>query len=190
MAHWYHRQWGSGASVSEKRQWGSWVPRPDEWLYHKGVGGGNSFGAVQNKPVSAANGCFSPEYYRKRDSDERRVIMDLSFPPGESVNDKIPKDSYLGETTSLRYPSVDALTQLVREKGQGCALMECNLERAYKQINVDPRDWIFLVWSGRGTCTLIWQCQWVWGRQQCAARGSPMPSGMSWGHMTSTWWHT
>ena len=29
----------------------------------------------------------------KRYSDEQQVIMDLSFPPGGSVNDKIPKDS-------------------------------------------------------------------------------------------------
>ena len=79
----------------------------------------------------------------KRDSSERRVIMDLSFPPGQSVNDRIPKDSYLGEATGLRYPSVDALTKLVREKGPGCALVNCDLKRAYKQICVDPRDWNF-----------------------------------------------
>ena len=87
----------------------------------------------------------------KRDSDERRVIMDLSFPPGGSVNDRIPKDSYLGEATGLRYPSVDASTQLVRVKGAGCALMKCDLKRAYKQIQVDPRDWNFLgmKWQGK-----------------------------------------
>ena len=39
----------------------------------------------------------------KRDSPDRRVMMDLSFPPGNSINDRIPKDSYLGEETSLRY---------------------------------------------------------------------------------------
>ena len=33
----------------------------------------------------------------KRDSEERRVIVDLSWPCGHSVNDGIPSDSYLGE---------------------------------------------------------------------------------------------
>ena len=33
----------------------------------------------------------------KRDSPDRRVIMDLSFPPGNSVKDRIPKDRYLGK---------------------------------------------------------------------------------------------
>ena len=67
------------------------------------------------------------------------------------MNDRIPKDSYLGEATGLRYPSVDALTQLVREKGAGCALMKCDLKRAYKQIQVDPRDWNLLgmKWQGK-----------------------------------------
>ena len=45
----------------------------------------------------------------KRDSDERRVILDLSFPRGHSVNDGIPKDSYLGVPGRLHFPTVDAL---------------------------------------------------------------------------------
>lgn len=80
----------------------------------------------------------------KKDSTERRVLMDLSFPPGDSVNDKIPKNQYLGEEVRLRYPSVDALVDLVVKKGQGCALMKCDLRRAYKQIWTDPMDWNFL----------------------------------------------
>ena len=33
----------------------------------------------------------------KKDSNERRVILDLSFPKGTSINDAIPKYYYLGE---------------------------------------------------------------------------------------------
>ncbi|KAI8498831.1 hypothetical protein Bbelb_232840 [Branchiostoma belcheri] len=32
----------------------------------------------------------------KRDCDKRRVVVDLSYPAGRSVNDAIPKDTYLG----------------------------------------------------------------------------------------------
>ena len=41
----------------------------------------------------------------KRLSDDRRVILDLSFPEGGSVNDYTPKESYLGMAINLVYPS-------------------------------------------------------------------------------------
>ena len=87
----------------------------------------------------------------KRGSDERRVIMDLSFPPGNSVNERIPKDRYNGEEFSLTFPSIDALVDMVKIKGPGCMLMKRDLKRAYKQILVDPRDWRFLClnWDGK-----------------------------------------
>ena len=53
----------------------------------------------------------------KRGSDERRVIMDLRFPPGNSVNERIPKDRYNGEGFSLTFPSIDALVYMVKIKG-------------------------------------------------------------------------
>ncbi len=40
----------------------------------------------------------------KPDSIERRVIVDLSFPEGNSVNSGIHKDLYLGEDIRLRFP--------------------------------------------------------------------------------------
>ena len=87
----------------------------------------------------------------KKDSVERRVIMDLSFPHGNSVNDRIPKDEYLGEEYHLRFPSIDELVELVKEYGRGCALMKRDLKKAYKQILVDPGDWNFLglKWNGK-----------------------------------------
>ena len=42
----------------------------------------------------------------KKDSTDRRVILDLSFPRGLSVNDSIPKDLYLGVPLHLHLPSV------------------------------------------------------------------------------------
>lgn len=58
----------------------------------------------------------------KRDSNERRVIMDLSYPHGNSVNDSISRQEYLGEKIEFRLPSVDSLVDLVKKHGQGCAL--------------------------------------------------------------------
>lgn len=42
----------------------------------------------------------------KPDSDERRFILDLSWPAGSSVNDGISKEFLLGQPVSLTYPTV------------------------------------------------------------------------------------
>ena len=39
----------------------------------------------------------------KPDSDERRLILDLSWPAGSSVNDGISKDFFLGESVNLSH---------------------------------------------------------------------------------------
>ena len=61
----------------------------------------------------------------------------LTSPKGDSVNDKIPNNEYLGQEMLLKYPTVDALVDLIKKKGKGCAPMKCDLRRAYKQIHVD-----------------------------------------------------
>jgi len=60
----------------------------------------------------------------KKDSSERRVIVDLSFPEGESVNFGILKDEYLGNKISVYYPKVDDLIHLIKLKGQGCMIFK------------------------------------------------------------------
>ena len=57
----------------------------------------------------------------KWDSDERRVILNMSFPSGHSVNDGIDKDHYLGVSIDLTYPTINSF-------------------RAYHQIWTDPFD--------------------------------------------------
>ena len=76
----------------------------------------------------------------KKDTTERRVILDLSFPKSSSVNSYISKDIYLGETVNLAYPKVDDFAQLIKTKGQGCLLYKKDLRRAFRQIPVDVRD--------------------------------------------------
>ena len=43
----------------------------------------------------------------KPNSDNRRVIVDLSWPVGQSVNNGVPKDRHLNTYFDLNYPSVD-----------------------------------------------------------------------------------
>lgn len=76
----------------------------------------------------------------KKDSLDRRVILDLSYPRNRSVNDSIPKGEYLGVDIELSYPSVDDLAQLIRSLGKGCLLYKRDLRKAYRQIPIDPGD--------------------------------------------------
>ena len=76
----------------------------------------------------------------KKDSEDRRVILDLSFPAGQSVNEGIDKKRYLGESIVLKFPSVDAFAALIFKKGQGCVMFKRDLKRAYRQIRVCPGD--------------------------------------------------
>ena len=156
----------------------------DEYIARE-LGEGTLLGPLKKNPLWSPMVGSPLNITEKRDSSERQVIMDLSFPPGWSVNDRIPKEYSLGEVTGLRHTSIDALTKLVREKGADCPLMKCDLKRACKQIFVDPRDWN---WGGEQNCILLWQRVWVWGWWQCAARGSLRPWGTSWDRVFSIWW--
>ena len=89
----------------------------------------------------------------KRDSDERRVIVDLSYPkhcPEQPVNGGINRENYLGDPIYLWYPSVDNPVNLVRNKGRDCCLFKCDLSRAYRQLPVDPGDLHLLGYKWKG----------------------------------------
>ena len=58
----------------------------------------------------------------RKDSLRRRVILDLSFPFGNSVNDGIDKHVYCNEYIQLTYPSVDDLAKRIAEIGPGSKL--------------------------------------------------------------------
>ena len=77
----------------------------------------------------------------KRESSSRRVILDLSFPQGHSVNDGILKDRYCGEYINLSYPTIDTLAQRVVELGPSCLLWKKDAWRAFRQIPLCPRDY-------------------------------------------------
>ena len=78
----------------------------------------------------------------KKDSLERRVIQDLSFPSfrGESVNQYINMNDYFGMSMTLQYPSIDTLVDMVVKLGPGCHLYKKDIKKCYKQIPVDYRD--------------------------------------------------
>ena len=87
---------------------------------------------------------ISPLSSVDKDADNRRTIVDLSFPLGNSVNDHIQKKFYLGQQCSIEYPSVDRFRSLVYSAGRGCLMFKRDLSRAYRQFAVDPLDYNLL----------------------------------------------
>ena len=55
----------------------------------------------------------------KPNSDRRRVIVDLSWPQGVSVNAGIDKFSYLNSAFALTFPTVDDITSELKRLGRG-----------------------------------------------------------------------
>ena len=75
----------------------------------------------------------------KKDSDELRIILNLSYPWEEgSVNENISKEAFQGQPMDQKYPSVDHLVKIIRKKGRNCKLMKRDLRKAFKQMHMDP----------------------------------------------------
>ena len=114
---------------------------------------GAIIGPIDSRPFHGQL-VISPLQTVQKDSQnphKRRVVLDLSFPPDLSVNSGIPRNTYLGESFRLRYPTVDSLAELICQQGQGCYMFKLDLSRAYRQIPVDPRDYILLGFQWRSS---------------------------------------
>ena len=110
---------------------------------------GGTIGPFTHNPFSSPITMSPLQTVEKKGTTDRRVVMDLSFPQGSSVNDGIPKNSYCNSPYKLQYPSVDDLVRIIREKGQGCHLYKRDLSRAYRQLYIDPGDYNLLGFSWR-----------------------------------------
>ena len=86
----------------------------------------------------------------KKGTSKRRIVLDLSFPAGFSVNDGIPPNWYMGQPLQLTYPSVDDLAALIVQHGRGCHMFKADLKRAYRQLPVCPLDYALLGFSWQG----------------------------------------
>ena len=76
----------------------------------------------------------------KPNSVNRRLIIDLSWHQGGSVNAGVPTDRYLDTDFVLTYPSVDNITQEVLKLGRGCKIFKVDISRAFRHVPIDPGD--------------------------------------------------
>ena len=82
----------------------------------------------------------------KLDGSGKRVIIDLSFPVGASVNDGIFKP----KETQYSLPTPLDLADLMLREGRGCHMWKSDLSRAYRQLRVDPLDYPLLAIKHNG----------------------------------------
>ena len=82
---------------------------------------------------------------KKNRPNKYRLIIDLSSPPGHSVNDGICK-----ELASLSYVSVDDVVMGILQLGRGTMMAKMDIRQAYRNIPVHPSDRILLgmQWNG------------------------------------------
>ncbi len=76
----------------------------------------------------------------KKNGVNRRIIVDLSFLWGCSVNAGIDKDYYFGLPVEVLYPTTDTLAYRAYCVGSHGLIWKRDLSRAFHQIPVDPAD--------------------------------------------------
>ena len=73
------------------------------------------------------------------DSVKYHIIHDLSWPPGNSVNDHINPDLY-----HCIYASFNQAVFLVKKQGLGTLMAKLDLADTFKHILVHTKDWLLL----------------------------------------------
>ena len=76
-----------------------------------------------------------------------RIIVDLGWPTGSTVNYGIPSKQYLGVEFQSVYPTVDDIAARILALDPGHLLFKRDLKRAYRQFPVDPGDYHLLGYS-------------------------------------------
>ena len=106
-------------------------------------------GPFSGPPVAPTH--ISPLMTRpKKGSIHRRVIMDLSWPSGASINEGVDGEWYWGREARIRLPTVQFMEDKLLELGPGTYMYKTDLSRGYRQLRVDPADWPLLGFQNRG----------------------------------------
>ena len=95
---------------------------------------GRMWGPFENPPFKHLM-CSPVGLVPKKDTDEMRMIMHLSYPYGESINDFIDEDK-----TSTSYQQFNDAITLVQKHGQGCFMAKGDVKSAFKLAPMRYKD--------------------------------------------------
>ena len=94
------------------------------------------YGPFKDSPFDQTH--YSPLMARDKLDGGVRIIVDLSWPIGQSVNSCVAADIYDNIPFKLQYPTIDQVVQKIQEYGPTCLLYKVDLERAFRNLKVDP----------------------------------------------------
>lgn len=101
---------------------------------HKELAAGRILGPFESPPFS--NFVSSPlGLVPKKDPGEFRVIHDLSYPKGRSVNDAIPQD-----LTSVVYEDFDTVVSILAKLPMGALMAKVDIQHAFRILPIHPED--------------------------------------------------
>ena len=82
----------------------------------------------------------------KKGGSDTRLIMDLSFPKGDAINDYIDPDD-----CTIKFDSFDRAIEMVSKLGKGAQLEKLDIKSAYHICPVRKEDWDLsgIMWEGR-----------------------------------------
>ena len=118
----------------------------DTEIEHKAI-----FGPYKDPPYGKSTHVSPFMSREKPDSDNRRIIIDLSWPLGASVNSFTTSNVYLNTVYKLQYPTIDNIISTLIKLGPGTLLYKVDLSRAFRQLRIDPIDYnlLCLKWGSK-----------------------------------------
>ena len=105
---------------------------------HKEVNSGAILGPFDDIPYHEFH-CF-PLLTRPKDIDKRRVILNLSYPSTNSVNDRVTRNFFDGQQFLLKFPTVDHIIDQIKATEGRVLLAKIDIARAFRNLCIDPAD--------------------------------------------------
>ena len=105
----------------------------------KEVSLGAMLGPVCDLPAEEVH--CSPLMTRPKDIHKRRVILDLSYPKGASLNDHVDRDRFDQNLFALKLTSIDDIVRDIANATDP-VLFKVDVARAFRNLRVDPADCI------------------------------------------------
>lgn len=97
-------------------------------------------GPFERHPFPAV-GHINPLMSRpKSDPKQRRIIVDLSFPPDAGINSKVYKGCVFGTFVPHTLPTIQHAVAAMRAQNLDVLMAVIDIERAYRNFRGDPID--------------------------------------------------
>ena len=106
-----------------------------------------------------------PMLTRPKDLNKRRVILNLSYSKGVSLNDNVDKLHFDGKKIILKFPTTDDICDQICSNFNEVLLSKIDISRAFCNLRVDPCDALKfgISWNGQYYQDLAVAFSWIHG---------------------------